>query len=514
MLAGYFALNLWLIIKIPFLLLGLGILFAIYKFGILTYFQRKRLMAQGIPLVRFMGLNFIKDMKRLVDNHGDAMFPIREAIKKHQDAKAMLMQLGPIVTVSFLKPEYIKEFNNKVTTDFEMMEPQKIFELVMKNGIIGLNGEDWKLHRKILSDSFRFDLFEKNIQVNQSDTTEYLKNLSSENMQHFFPREEIKRIFSAITGQNFFGENIDKRMIDGKSALTYVFELFDQMSKINQNPLVLLAGPGIIKKRLFPSHRIFLDRAERFRNLLLQIIDEKRKQLEAHPELKGKNIIEGLIEAQKQYPDRRGVLDDESIGGEFMTLLFAGTDTTSSLLTITLYFLTQYPDLVEELRDEMNKAIPEGKVTSINQLNSLELMNSTLKEVLRLHPPVGFTMKKAARDTNILDIQLKKGDMVGLGIQANDSNPKYWENPEKFNAKRFMKGVAPANMEPFAFLPFSVGMRNCIGQHFALIQAKLVLSTFMRMYDFKLIPGYKMKFGFKILYEPLDPVELILTKRN
>jgi len=471
-------------------------------------------MAQGIPLVPFMGMNFVKDMNRLVEVHGDAMYPIREAIKKHSDAKAFLLQLGPIIALNLLGPEYIKEYNNKVTQDYDRMDPQKIFDLLMKNGIIGLTGEDWKLHRKILSDAFRFDLFEKNISDNHTATVEYFQSLSADDMQHFQPRDQLKRVFSAITGQNFFGENVDKRLIDGKSALTYLFELFDDMSKINQNPLVLLGGPGIVSKGLFGSHRRFLAKAKKFRDLLLKIIQEKREILEANPSMKGKNIIEGLIEAQKQHPTRSAILDDESIGGEFVTLLFAGTDTTSTLLAITLYYLSLYPDVVKELIEEINHAIPNGKVTSVNQLGSLELMHSTLKEVLRLHPPVGFTIRQAVRDTKILDINVKKGDYVGLGIQANDSNPKYWEDPEKFNAKRFMKGVMPANMEPFAFLPFSVGMRNCIGQHFALIQAKLVLATFLRTFDFKLVPGYKMKFGFKLLYEPMDPVELILTRRN
>jgi len=236
--------------------------------------------------------------------------------------------------------------------------------------------------------------------------------------------------------------------------------------------------------------------------------------LESNPSLKGRNIIEGLIEAQKQYPEHHATLNDESIGAEFVTLLFAGTDTTSVLLTITLYYLSLYPEVVKELVEEINRSIPNGRVTTISQLNNLELMHSTLKEVLRMHPPVGFTMRQAVRDTNILDINVEKGDFVGIGIQANDVNPKYWEDPEKFNPKRFMKGVVSPNLEPFAFLTFSVGMRNCIGQHFAMIQAKLVLATFLRTFDFKLKPGYKMKLGFKLLYEPMDPVELILTRRT
>ena len=255
-----------------------------------------------------------------------------------------------------------------------------------------------------------------------------------------------------------------------------------------------------MKKKLIRPYGRFIDHSKKFKGLLQQIIQETRERIEADPHHKGRNIIEGLLEAQKQYKDRTNTL--------------AGTDITSVLLTITLYYLSLYPDLVKELVDEIRCVIPDGKVSSISQLNSLELMHSTLKEVLRLHPGGGLTAREAIRDTRIIDLEIKKGDYVGVAIQANNVNPKYWEDPEKFNPRRFMKGVISPHMEPFAFLTFSTGMRNCIGQHFAMIQAKLVLATFLTMFDFKLVPNYKMKLGFKVLYEPMDPLKLILTRRS
>ena len=102
-------------------------------------------------------------------------------------------------------------------------------------------------------------------------------------------------------------------------------------------------------------------------------------------------------------------------------MLFAGTDITSIALTFSFYYLSLYPDLLKELRDEIQRAIPNGKITTISQLNSLESMHSTLKEVLRLHPPVPFIVKEAVRDTQILDLRLKKGDIAGISILAHNT---------------------------------------------------------------------------------------------
>lgn len=509
-----FSFSIWTFLKILAGFFLLMILYKAIKFGISLSMLKKRYLQQGIRLVKFFGLNFLKDMSRLLDQHGDVMYPIKEAIKKHPDSKALLVQMGPMIAVSLTGPEYIKEFNNRIISDYDRMSIQKIMDPLMKNGILTLTGEDWKLHRKVLSDSFRFDLFERNIIDNHLATVEFFENLSPQEMENFVPREQLKLIFSAINGQTFFGDNVGKHMIDGKSCLSYLIGIFDDAVKSGKNPLMFLPMPEFLKKKLVPPYGRYIDHSKKLKRLLHQIIQETRERIEANPNLKGKNIIEGLLEAQKQFKDRTKTFDDESIGGEFITLLFAGVDVTSVLLSNTLYYLSLYPDLVAELVEEIQHAIPERKLTSISQLNSLELMHSTLKEVLRLHPPAVIVSKEAIRDTQVLDIKIKKGDYVGVAIQANHANPKYWEEPEKFNPRRFMKGASAQNMEPFAFLAFSTGMRNCIGQHFAMIQAKLVLATFLTTFDFKLAPGYKMKLGFKVLYEPMDSVKLILNRKE
>ena len=506
--------NVWLLLKIVGGLIGLTIAYKISSLIISVYQRKRRFLKQGILLVPWIGFNFYKEQQSLLEKYGDAMQPIKDAAKKHPDAKAFLVQRGPLVLLTLSGPEHIKEYNNRIITDYDRLQLQKFADPLLKNGITTLTGEEWKLHRKILSESFHFDVLERSIKDNHITAVEFFENLSKQEMEEFLPRDQMKKVFSAITGQTFFGENVDKRMIEGKSSLTYLIEIFETVIQGTKNPLFFVPMPDVIKRTLVRPYGKFVANSIKFKKLMLQIIQETRRRIESGSHQKGSNIIEGLLEAQKQYKDRTNTLDDESICGEFITLLFAGTDITSVLLAMTLYYLALYPDLVTELVEEIHRVIPDGKVTSISQLNSLELMHSVLKEVLRLHPGGGFTVKEAIRDHKLLDIEIKKGDYVGVAIQANNVNPKYWEDPEKFNPRRFMKGVISPHMEPFSFLTFSTGMRNCIGQHFAMIQAKLVLLTFLTTFDFKLVPSnYKMQLGFKVMYEPMEPVKLHLTRK-
>lgn len=232
--------SVWLLLKLLSGLLVLLIFFKVSKLGVKFVTRKRRLLKPGIHLTNFLGFNQNKAMKKVLDAHGDAMYEIKEAVKKHPDAKAYLLQIGFAHLLALADPELIKAYNNRVTIDYNRPEANKsLIDPLLKNGLTTLTGEDWKLHRKILSDSFHFDIMERNIHDNHAATIEFFQNLSQQEMEGFYPREQLKRVFSAITGQTFFGENVDKRMIEGKSSLTYLMEIFEDLIQTARNPLIL-----------------------------------------------------------------------------------------------------------------------------------------------------------------------------------------------------------------------------------------------------------------------------------
>ena len=243
--------HIWLLLKTLAGLFVFLILFKISKFVISVYSRKRRYLKQGIPLVRFLGYRVAKEMEKLLDQHGDVMYPIKEAAKKNPAAKAFLVQQGPLFLLALTDPEYIKEFNNRIITDYDRLHIQKFIDPLMKNGITTLTGEDWKLHRKILSDSFHFDLLERSIADNHKATVEFFQNLSPQEIEGFVPRDQLKKVFSAITGRTFFGENVNERMIDGKSSLTYLFEILEEVVRASKNPFFLL--PLVYEKKVNSS---------------------------------------------------------------------------------------------------------------------------------------------------------------------------------------------------------------------------------------------------------------------
>ena len=505
----------WLIFKTPLSIIAAVILFFLVRFIVRQHYKKKHYLSQNIHLIQFSPRN---PRNNICDVQGDMIYPLREAIKQHPTANAFLLQIGPVITLNLVDPAHIKEFCKKELTHFERMDSQQTFELLMKNGISGLSGDAWKLHKKILTNCFNPDILDKNIAQSQSIIIEHFDSLSDNDLNEFVVKDQFKKVFSAIIAQNFFGENIDKQLVDGKSSYEYRTELIKTMYKLCYTPIVLLAGSGIIKRGILGSHKRFVADAARYNRFLQRIVKEKRDQLAEKSDFEGKSMVERFINAQKEFPEHATTtLNDASIAGEFTNLLFSGNEMISVVLATTLYYLAVYPKLTSDLRQEIESHIPGGKVTSVNQINNLELMHSVLKEVLRLFAPVGITVKRALKNTKILDIKVRKGDYVGIGIQASNSNPKYWEAPEKFNPRRFIKDEgsnAVSDQEKLAFLTFSYG-RDCVGQQFTFIYVKLVLVTILTRFGFALEPeDYKPNFGFDLLYEPVNPVTLKLTKKQ
>jgi len=113
-----------------------------------------------------------------------------------------------------------------------------------------------------------------------------------------------------------------------------------------------------------------------------------------------------------------------------------------------------------------------------------------IHEVLRLYPPVTHTQRYTKCETKVRSISIPPGVEVYLPFILLHYDKRYWDNPEEFNPKRFSEGVSKASHDQVAFYPFGWGPRICLGQNFALIEAKMALAMFLQHFSFQLSPSY------------------------
>uniref|UniRef100_A0A182PZ03 Uncharacterized protein n=1 Tax=Anopheles epiroticus TaxID=199890 RepID=A0A182PZ03_9DIPT len=193
-------------------------------------------------------------------------------------------------------------------------------------------------------------------------------------------------------------------------------------------------------------------------------------------------MLDTLLTAEKQ-----GLIDPDGIREEVDTFMFEGHDTTGSALVFIFLTLSWEPEIQERLYQELHQlyaekdAHPDGHL-SPNDLNSLKFFDRVIKECLRLWPPVAFISRCVTEEITLPDGRvIPKGCIANLHIFDLHRDPAQFPDPERFDPDRFLpERVAERN--PFAYVPFSAGQRNCIGQKYALLEVKTVVAYLVLRY--------------------------------
>ncbi|CEM01422.1 unnamed protein product [Vitrella brassicaformis CCMP3155] len=182
-----------------------------------------------------------------------------------------------------------------------------------------------------------------------------------------------------------------------------------------------------------------------------------------------------------------GNMPDKQIVDEALTFLVAGHETTSNLVSWTLYFLSKHPDVQGKVQSEIDDL--GGRPITFDELPKLEYLRCVLKEVMRVRPIVPFVDRLLKEPLTVNGITLPKGTIVWLNFMAVQNDARYWPAPSVFRPERWMEGTEGTS-QPMAhsdaFLPFSAGPRNCIGQKFAMQEAQVIISSLLRSFSVSL----------------------------
>ena len=188
-------------------------------------------------------------------------------------------------------------------------------------------------------------------------------------------------------------------------------------------------------------------------------------------------------------------------------------DTTGHLLGMTLYNLATHPEHLINLKKERDAIYNKEPIITADALQKMDVLHCFLKETLRFYTPAPSTFPRIAiEDHKLGDLSIKKGTLVRPDFFTMFFDEKYFKNPEEFDPARW--NTSDRTLDSHAFTPFSAGPRNCIGQHLAIIESKVIICEFLNRFDFKLEDNYKLKMIVRFLYEPYDEIKLKLTPIN
>jgi cytochrome P450 len=179
------------------------------------------------------------------------------------------------------------------------------------------------------------------------------------------------------------------------------------------------------------------------------------------------------------------VMDDKQLRDEVLITFFAGHETTAQLLTWAWYLIARHPEVEECFHQELDQVLG-GRSPGVEDVTKLVYTRMIIDETLRLYSPVAMTARDAVVDDVVDGYEIPKGSVVTITPYITHRHPEFWEKPNAFYPEHFSQEQVDQRPR-YAYIPFGAGPRICLGMHFALLEAALVLGEVGQRYRVNLV---------------------------
>jgi cytochrome P450 len=358
----------------------------------------------------------------------------------------------------------------------------RVLRPMLGEGLLIAEGRAWKYQRRTLAPAFTpravTTLVPHMIAVTD-DTVAKLKAASDAPVDL---RKTMQRMTLEIAGRTMFSFGMDRH---GAALRDFVMEYGERLARPHFLDLLLpLSWPS---PQDFSRAR-FRKRWTAFVGVLMAERRAAGKDENAPP-----SDLFDLMGAARD-PATGEAFTDEQLGDQVATMILAGHETTATALFWSLYLLALDPVAQEELAAEVKGVA----INSASEIERLKFTRAVIDEAMRLYPPAFLIARAALGPDTIVGMPVKKSDVIMIAPWLLHRHEKLWRDPNAFVPSRFMTGTPP---DRFAYLPFGVGARVCIGAHFALTEATLALA--------KTIGAFRVSLIDK---EPVMPVGVVTTQ--
>ena len=204
----------------------------------------------------------------------------------------------------------------------------------------------------------------------------------------------------------------------------------------------------------------------------------ERRQADAPTAGETPDLLQRLMDARHEETGEG--LTDRQLRDEMITLLIAGHETVASALTWTWYLLATHPESDARLHDEVAQVLG-GALPTANDLEHLTYIAAVFHEAMRLYPPAWVITRRARTEQKVVGHSLPRGALVVLSPYVTQRHPDFWDEPDAFRPERFLESTSEGRHR-YAYFPFGGGPHLCIGNHFALVEAALIIATVIQRY--------------------------------
>ncbi|GBM59071.1 Cytochrome P450 4c3 [Araneus ventricosus] len=361
-----------------------------------------------------------------------------------------------------------------------------------KEGLITSSGSKWRMRRKLLTPAFHFRIltdFQPVLDEQSRVLVKALEEKEGEEVDIVHPvtlctldiicetamgiqveaqRKNTKYVEALKQASSQFSDRVIKPWV--WSDFTYY--LTEEGRKYKKNVSTMLQFTSAVIR-------------ERKREMLLKAKQESNPFQERDQggddvnTKKRKAFLDLLLDLHI----KDNILSERDIREEVDTFMFAGHDTTAMGISWALYNIGLRPDIQENIHDELDRIFGDDyeRPIKMEDVRDMKYLDCVIKESQRLYPSLPVIGRELEEDVIIDGYTVPAGTTCMLATFMLHRNPEVFPNPEVFDPDRFLTENC-AGRHPFAYVPFSAGPRNCIGQRFAMLEEKTVVANVLRKF--------------------------------
>ncbi|KAJ3656950.1 hypothetical protein Zmor_015993 [Zophobas morio] len=424
--------------------------------------------------------------------------------------KTVKIRLGPsifpiaegLVTEDYNLIEFILSSNKFLKKSLNYY----FFRSWLGNGLLVSSGNYWKKRRKILTPTFHFEILKEFVDVFES-----VGNVLVDKLETYdgHPSVDLHPLVSLCTldviSETAMGTKINVQSGQNSQYVQSVKEMCRIIVERLFSPIKLFDLTFFLSKDYYIQQKAL----KVLHGFTMGVINS-RQRTPINTTTKKIAFLDLLLKISR---DENALTVDE-IREEVDTFMFEGHDTTASGISFTLYCLAEHSEVQEKVLEEQKALFGNEKnpVVTYSELQRMKYLEYVIKEALRLYPSVPVIGRLAREETEFDGYLIPRHTNVLISIFHLHRNPNYFPDPEDFKPERFERFDGSF---PYSFIPFSAGSRNCIGQKFAVLEMKSVISKIIRHFEIRpTFPKHELELSLAVVLKSENGVKVVLRKRN
>ena len=397
-------------------------------------------------------------------------------------------------------PDLVKEV---LLTNYENFVKRGIYgrmKPVFRNGLVTSMGSLWKKQRRTMQPMFSRRNMEAMVSTLDGEVRNFREELlkkSDEGVSIDLFKEMLHIALRLVTA-TMFSEDVSDRHEEIAKHIHYL-NIYVTKSLYSLTPPILWL-PTKANRRFRHSMKV-LD------SIVLELVEKRREAGDL-----GDDLL-GMLLTSKD-PDTGEVMSTEQVRDEAISIFIAGHETTATALTWTYDFVNKNPDVLVRMQREVDEVLPKGDgALTYETIKKLDYLERVFMESMRLRPPIYMIYRWVENDCQLGGYNLKRGDTVYVSPYVSNRDQQHWQDPELFAPDRFLADEG-GHKNKFVFYPFGAGPRSCIGSHFALLEARMVLSILGESLVLKSKTNDDVIPDPLVTMQPRDPVIVDIIRRE